>query len=150
MKNAKAEGFTLLEVMMVVVIVGILAAVAYPSYQESVRKARRAEARAALMQLMQQEERYYSQNTRYIAFSSDSTSADEKKFKWFSGDSVASSSYEISARACADESIQNCVELTAVPGTTRVNPAYRDPVCGNLTLSSTGRKTASGNGANCW
>ena len=64
------RGFTLIDVMVAVVIVGILAAIAYPSYQHAVRKTRRAEARAALMQIMQQEERYYSHATTYIAFAS--------------------------------------------------------------------------------
>src|SRR4051812_18901770 len=82
-------GFTLIEVMITVAIVSILASIAYPSYQESVRKAKRTEGRAALMQLLQQEERYYSQHNSYIAFSSSSSDADAKKFKWFSGESAA-------------------------------------------------------------
>jgi type IV pilus assembly protein PilE len=144
------RGFTLIEVMMVVVIVAILAMIVFPSYQESVRKARRAEGRAALMQLMQQQERYYSQSTRYIAFSSASTDADEKKFKWYSADSAASSSYEISATACDGDTIQNCALLTAKPGTALVNSSYSDSACGNLMLSSSGEKKASGSAANCW
>lgn len=149
MKN-KLQGFTLIEVMVVVVIVGILAAIAYPSYQDSVRKAKRAEGRAALMQLMQQEERYYSQNTTYIAFSSASTEPNEIKFRWFSADNAAASSYEISAAACQGDVIQNCVLLTATPGTAKVNQAYTDSACGNLMLTSTGVKTVSGDAVNCW
>jgi len=148
--NNKAQGFTLIEVMVVVAIIGILATIVYPTYQESVRKARRAEGRAALMQLMQQEERYYSQNTSYIGFSSASSDANEVKFKWFSGDSAPASSYEISAAACSDDVIQNCVLLTAQPGTSNVNKGHTDTACGNLMLSSTGAKTASGNATNCW
>ena len=143
-------GFTLVEVMIVVAVVGILAAIAYPSYQESVRKTKRAEGRAALMRLMQQEERYYSHSTSYIAFSSESVDPNETKFIWYSGDSAAVSAYEISATACADDVIQNCVLLTARPGTAKVNRAYTDQVCGNLTLTSTGVKSASANKENCW
>lgn len=46
----RAQGFTLIEVMITVVIVAILAAIAYPSYQEYVRRGHRAEARSALLQ----------------------------------------------------------------------------------------------------
>lgn len=144
------QGFTLIELLIAMAIAVILATIAYPTYEESVRKTRRAEGRAALMQLMQQEERYYSQNTRYIVFSSASTDANERKFKWYSADNAAASSYEISAAACSDDVIQNCVMLTAKPGTDKVNNAYKDPACGDFTLTSTGIKKASGTSALCW
>ncbi|HYD81740.1 MAG TPA: type IV pilin protein [Paucimonas sp.] len=150
MNTSRPCGFTLIELGIVLVIVAILATLAYPSYLEFARKARRAEARAALFQLMQQEERFYSQNTRYVAFSADSSDADARKFKWYSSDSPSSSAYEITASACRDDTLQQCVMLTARPGTARVNAAYRDPVCGDLILTSAGVKAASGGGKNCW
>lgn len=146
----KTRGFTLIEVMAAVVIVGILATIAYPSYQHAVRKTRRAEGRAALMQIMQQEERYYSHATTYVAFTSGSIEPEEKKLKWFSGENVAVSSYEIMATACDNDTIQNCVLLTAKPGTGKVNANYTDPDCGNLMIASTGEKKASGNATDCW
>jgi type IV pilus assembly protein PilE len=148
--SSDESGFTLIEVMIVIVIVAILSTIAYPSYEESVRKSKRAEGRAALMQLMQQEERFYSQNTKYIVFSVESTEDHQKKFKWFSADTAAASSYEIKATACSGDVIQNCVLLTARPGTGRVNSAFKDSACEDLMLTSTGEKTASGTAANCW
>lgn len=145
-----ARGFTLLEIMVVLAIVGILAAIAYPSYLGAVRKAKRAEGRAALMQLMQQQERYYSQNTSYISFSSASTDIREKQFKWYSGDQEASSAYEISGQACDGETINNCVMLTAMPGTAKVNAAFTDEACQSLILLSTGEKKVSGPATDCW
>ncbi len=140
------RGFTLIELMVVLVILAILAAIEYPSYMESVRKARRAEGRTALMQIMQQQERYYSQHGSYIAFSS----AAPHGYKWFSGNSAADSSYEIVARECAGDMLDNCVLLVATPGTKNVNAGYEDDVCGELTLASNGIKTASGHGSQCW
>ena len=67
------KGFTLVELMIVVAIVAILAAIAYPSYAESVRKGRRAEARAALTELLQQQERFMTQNNTYRAFAAGAT-----------------------------------------------------------------------------
>jgi type IV pilus assembly protein PilE len=140
------HGFSLLELMTVIVILAILAAIEYPTYKESVRKAKRAEGRAALMALMQQQERYYSQNSTYVAFSASAPNG----FKWFSADSAASSSYEISATPCKDDTIQNCVLLTAEPGTAKVNASYKDEICLNLTLTSTGIRAASGSATHCW
>ena len=51
------QGFTLIEMMIVVVVISILAAVAYPSYTEYVRRGYRAEARAGLLQAAQWMER---------------------------------------------------------------------------------------------
>ncbi|MGZ3254255.1 MAG: type IV pilin protein, partial [Burkholderiaceae bacterium] len=127
---------------------GILTTIAYPSYQSAVRKAKRAEGRSALMQLMQQQERYYAQNTSYIAFTSASTNANEKYFKWYSADSPSGSAYEITGEPCQNETIHTCVKLTAKPGTAKVNPSYTDAECGSLTFTSTGIKSADGK--NCW
>ena len=145
-KAGRQHGFSLIELMVVLVILAILAAFQYPSYLESVRKAKRAEGRAALTQLMQQQERYYSQHGSYIAFSS----ATPNGYKWFSGDAPASSSYEIAATACKDDTLQNCVLLIAMPGASKVNSTYKDDLCGNLSLTSNGIKDASGHGAQCW
>jgi type IV pilus assembly protein PilE len=144
----KTPGFTMIEMMIVLVVLVILASIAYPSYQQAILKAKRSEGRAALTRTMQQQERYYSIYTSYLAFSSDSTGTNEKKFKWFSGENASSSLYEISARACDGENIRDCVLLIAQPGTIKVIPDYRDPLCGNLTLNSKGERSADAD--RCW
>ena len=54
--NTSKNGFTLVELMIVISIIAILAAIAYPSYIDFVRKSRRADAQSALanVQLAQQ------------------------------------------------------------------------------------------------
>lgn len=59
------RGVTLLELMIVVVIVGIMAAIAYPAYQDFVNRAKRNEAKAILLEIAQNEERFYLQNSTY-------------------------------------------------------------------------------------
>lgn len=67
MKLKKHNGFTLIEVMIVVAIVGILAAIAYPSYQEQVRKSRRADCAGELTLLANAMERFFTLNGSYPA-----------------------------------------------------------------------------------
>lgn len=60
-----SQGFTLIEMMIVVAVVGILAAIAYPSYIESVRKTRRADAKSVLAELAQFMERTYTESNTF-------------------------------------------------------------------------------------
>lgn len=64
-KQRSKQGFTLIELMIVVAVIGILAAIAYPSYIDSVRKSRRALAKSALMEAAQKQEAYYARNATY-------------------------------------------------------------------------------------
>ncbi len=52
------NGFTLIELMIVVAIMAILTMVAYPSYQESTRKSRRSDAIAAVLAIQAAEEKF--------------------------------------------------------------------------------------------
>lgn len=149
-RPGRAAGFSLIELLVVAAIVCVLAALSYPTFQSHIVRSKRAEAQAALMQLMQQQERYYSQNNSYLAFSSASTDPHEMLFKWWSGHSAAASGYEISGSACAGESIARCVQLDAVPGTANVDAGFADADCQTLSLNSSGDRSASGPYQRCW
>jgi Tfp pilus assembly protein PilE len=69
--------------MTVIAIMGILSAMAYASYSSAMTKAKRSEGKSALMKLMQQEERFYTQNNSYIVFSQASSDANEKNLTGF-------------------------------------------------------------------
>lgn len=59
------QGFTLIELMIVIAIVAVIAAIAIPSYTEQVRKGRRAEAARAIGQLQLDLERWRAENPDY-------------------------------------------------------------------------------------
>jgi type IV pilus assembly protein PilE len=61
----KMQGVTLMELMIVVVIIGIMAAVAYPQYRDFAARAKRNEAKAILLEIAQNQERFYLQNSTY-------------------------------------------------------------------------------------
>jgi type IV pilus assembly protein PilE len=143
----KHAGFSLLEVMVAMVILLILSSIAYASYRHAVLKSRRAEGKSALLQIMQQQERGYTQSASYVAFSQTTT-----KFRWFSGNTPADSAYELKGEACENDTLQNCIKITAMPGTANVNSNFRDSECGELSITSAGVKASSGNSNvnACW
>jgi type IV pilus assembly protein PilE len=141
-------GFTLIELLVVLAVMTILAAIAHASYREFTLKAKRTEGKAALLQLLQQQERYYTLHNSYIEFSSTSTDEDERKFKWYSGEMESTSAYEIVGEACPGDVIRNCLQLTAKPGTSRVDANFKDPHCGALIATSAGTRKADNE--DCW
>lgn len=151
MKRPRAsQGFTLIELMVVLAILLVLAALAYPTYSRHVVKARRAEARAALMETMQKQERHFTRHNSYVAFSSTSSAESAKLFRWWSGARPATSAYELQGETCADQPIERCIVLKAIPGTGQVDSLFRDADCGTLVLHSSGVQQADGAARECW
>jgi type IV pilus assembly protein PilE len=141
-----SQGYTLIEIMLVVALLGILLSYALPNYQEAVRKGRRAEGRTALGELMLQQERYATQHNSYQAFGSG---ASDTPFKTHSGDrGQAQAHYLLSAQACEIEEqpqpITDCIELLATPQS-------QDPRAGTLRYDSLGVKSCTGSDpSSCW
>lgn len=84
-QSSKPNGFTLIEMMIVVAVVGILAAVAYPSYMSQVRKSRRSDAVAALSAVQQAQERLRANRPTY----STDVSSSSTGLKLVAGTTVA-------------------------------------------------------------
>ena len=157
MKKLKVRGFTLIELMITVAIVGLLSAIAYPSYNSSILKGKRAQGRTALVELMQQQERYFTERNCYLGFTTASTgvatasapnpagacgglTATGVPLKTFSGENLASAAYLLSADVCpagaGSLSIAECVRVVATP-------IGVDRAVGVLSITSTGTKTCT-------
>lgn len=129
----KQQGFTLIEVMIVVMILGIISAIALPSYQEHVRRANRSEGMAFLQDVAARQERYFAQNNTYV------TDIANVGKLGLSGTTSETGKYSLTIAAT------NNYTLTATPA------SFSDPKCGNLTLNALGTKTASAGSVNdCW
>lgn len=143
------KGFTLIEMMVVVAIIAILAAIAYPSYEDYSLRSGRADGKAKLMEILQAQERFFSQNQRYIAALDGSPSVSPPIGLGYAADPVISDEerYSISAAPCGN-GIASCVLLTAVPRGAQAS----DAACGSLTLSSRGERGRTGTAPldACW
>jgi len=139
------QGFTLIELMIVVAIVALLARIALPSYQEYVRRSARAEARAAVMNMAQLQERNYSDRGVYVTVDASST-APWAAASYYSGSSYASRKYNITVALSTTNTANDTYTITATP-----DNGFSDPTCGNLTLTISGTKGSSaGDAATCW
>jgi len=61
------KGFSLIELMVALTIAGILAAIAYPAYTSHLLRGRRADAISALAAIMQAQERYRGNQSKYAS-----------------------------------------------------------------------------------
>lgn len=150
MSTARAKGESLLGMLVALVIAAILAAVAIPVWSEAIVRMRRSEAQATLQEMMQHQERHFTRFNTYLAFSVASTGNAESQFRWWSGRAPKTSAYEVEGKACDGEKIQDCIQLIATPGTSKVDHSFKDPQCERLILTSTGLHLASGPGPGCW
>jgi len=142
MKHKKPNGFTLLELLIVVAIMGVLTTFALPAYQNSVLRSGRAEAKTELLQVASDQERYFSNFNTYIDDAlplNTPTVAGRDR-------TTQNGFYAISVSACGAGTIATCFVATA----TAQNDQTAD-ACTTLTYTNTGARGATGDTTNeCW
>jgi type IV pilus assembly protein PilE len=142
MRLKKENGFTLIELMIVVAILGIIVAFGYPAYRDQVIKARRADGMAFILDIADREERFYSDQGTYTNTITDLGYAD--------GNSPEGAYYLATFPGGhpnnADLTISFAITVTPQNG------QEADTKCGAFTLTSLGVKTVSGSLTvpDCW
>lgn len=136
LKRNRQQGFTLIELMIVVAIIGIIAAIAYPSYQRNIENTRRTTAQADMMELAQALERRFTANYTYM----DGDDEPALRFDYSPRDQSAAQAFYNFGFESVD---RNSYTLRAVPDNAQENER-----CGTLTLDHQGNRGADGD--NCW
>lgn len=137
-KNTQQQGFTLMELMIVVAVIGILAGIAYPNYSEYVKRGNRSEGQAFLNDVAARQERYFAQNNAYITSNNDVA-----KLALKNGLASETGKYQL---VLSSSNNDGGYTLTA-------NQQFNDTKCGNLTLNARGVRGRTGSGmsaADCW
>jgi len=142
MKQKPGNGFTLIEVVVVVGIIAIIAAFAYPGYKSQVNKTRRSDAHAALTTKVALQERWFTQSNSYTNNMSNLGGTG-------SGEGYYATSVTIPATAQCTvtrtglPTLFYCYTLTALAAGVQYD---NDDECRTLSIDHTGKKTSTDSG----
>jgi type IV pilus assembly protein PilE len=141
------QGFTLIELMIVVAIVALLAAVGYPSYTAYVTKSHRQAGKNFLYSVADRQEQFFQDNKRYAA--------NMIELGYGPGFIVLDDNGQFTDALDKDgKYVIDMINITATTYTVRATPAFmqlqRDTECMALTLTHRGEQDVTGDGDNCW
>jgi len=134
----KQRGVTLIELLTVMAVIGILSAIIVPTYLEQVRRGRQASAKAMLHEVLQHQERFYSENNTFTE--------DMEELGYGAGPTYLSENgtHTITLAEGPSGDLATSVTISATP-------VAEDTRCDVLSLSSDMTRTASGTAPErCW
>jgi len=151
---ARASGFTLIEIMIVVLIASMLLALAASMYQTSVQHGRRVDAKSAVIDLAGREERYYAATNAYTTDPSQLGYVAAGTVGATFPQVVGSGYYQVSVGPGA-ATIATSYVASAVP--TAGSSQLKDLQCQYFSVDNTGKQFSSATGAGgadtsstCW
>lgn len=149
MKTGNRNGFTLVELMIVVAIVAILASIAYPSYTQYAAKAKRATAKTGLSTVSGRLEQYFLDNKTYTTNLTLLGYPADPMYINSGGDWVAAAAGDNTYQIDITAADARTYSISAIPQNSQ---ATQDDGCGTLTLNQAGTKGATGADgvAGCW
>ncbi|WP_036301256.1 type IV pilin protein [Methylomarinum vadi] len=151
----KNQGFTLIELMIVVVVLTILATIAYPAYQDYVMRARRADAKAGLLALQQAQEKFRANCIEYA----DNIVADDNDGVNDSVCDTATPTYTVEHSTASPDNNYDLSISGADGANYTLTATYKgvqtgDTNCKTLSIDQNGSKTSTDSDDNastgCW
>lgn len=142
----RQQGFTLIELMIVVVVVAILAALAFPQYRDYVIRSNRAVAKSVLTQIADRQEQFYVANKSYAAtltglgYEANTLFVDRGGQR--SGTDGGAAIYRVTLANPDAASFTVTADVR--------NAQAQDTRCTSFTLNQAGQRTATGSGTDCW
>ena len=115
----RQQGFTLIELMIVVAVIAILAAIAIPNYLEQTRKGRRADASRSVGEYQLAMERWRAENPSYANCSGSGCgsgtypSLPTSDFYTMASSGVSATGYTITATPAGRQVGDRCANLSA-------------------------------------
>lgn len=138
-RSRAMQGFTLIEVLIVIAIIGILAAIAVPNYSQYMTDSRRTDAITFLSEVAGEQVRYFSSNNQYA------DTMQELGYGTAATFATPEGHYTVSV---ANPGGRGKFVLTAVPVTG--GKQADDTECAAFTISDTGVKKNTGTNTDCW
>ncbi|WP_188150135.1 type IV pilin protein [Teredinibacter waterburyi] len=132
------QGFTLVELMIVLAIIAVLTAFAWPNYRNGVLRSHRAEAMEALLDVAQNQEMLYSTTNAY--------STNAKPFSPTAATLTTENGYYLISVANGACGTTACFKATA----TAQGGQAEDSNCLTMSIDSLGSKTSTPAGNDCW
>lgn len=135
----KADGFTLIELMITVAVVGILSALAIPSYNEYILRSHRSDAKNAVLAVAQRLEQNYTIAGTYAATQAGVAINDASIVTWGYGQIPLSGTARYSITFLGAAPAATTFTLVATP-----SGAQAGDSCGTLTLDNRNLRSAAG------
>lgn len=145
-----ADGFSLIELLVVIVIIGILAAIAFPSYQQYNMRANRSQAAQLLLAIQNREEQYILDARTYVGnLGSGGLNVAQNGWTCTNDPVIPSTSvctnafYTVSVAVVAGTPPSYTITAVPIAGTYQAGGTNPTKTDGTLTLTSTGTRSRS-------